>query len=345
MGRDCADPAGREVLIGLTGMAGPWAVRVAATLRLADLAADGGTGLAELAARAGADPDALGCLLRFLVARGVFEEPTPGVFAVNDAARWLREEHPGRLRRWLDLEGAGGAMDRAYGGLLGTVRSGKAAYPVVSGRSFWEDLAANTRLAASFASLMEAHSAELADDVVAGYPWAEKSLVVDVGGGTGTLLARILSSYPHLRGILVDLVSGSAEAARVLMDAGVTDRCRPVVADFFSALPAGADVYLLRNIIHDWPDEPAAVILRRCAQAAGGDGRVLVVERVVSRDGDQLELTGMDLRMLLLFGSRERSVEEFSALAGAAGMRLVSTRATASSYWLLEYAAASGQPG
>lgn len=116
-----------------------------------------------------------------------------------------------------------------------------------------------------------------------------------------------------------------------------------VVADFFGSLPAGADVYLLRNIIHDWPDEPAVAILRRCAQAARGSGRVLVVERVVTRDGDQLELTGMDLRMLLLFGSRERSVEEFSALAGAAGMRLVSTRATASSYCLLEYAA--GQSG
>ncbi|MGH3258863.1 MAG: methyltransferase [Streptosporangiaceae bacterium] len=341
--RDGADPAGREVLIGLTGMAGPWAVRVAATLRLADLVAEGGTGLAELAVRAGADPDALGCLLRFLVARGMFDEPVPGVFAVNDAARWLREEHPGRLRRWLDLEGAGGAMDRAYGGLLGTVRTGKAAYPVVSGRSFWEDLAADARLAVSFASLMEAHSGELADDVLAGYPWAEKSLVVDVGGGTGTLLARILSSHPHLRGILVDLMSGSAEAARVLQDAGVTDRCRRVVADFFGSLPAGADVYLLRNIIHDWPDEPAVAILRRCAQAAGGSGRVLVVDRVVTRDGDQLELTGMDLRMLLLFGSRERSVEEFSALAGTAGMRLVSTRATASSYWLLEFAA--GQSG
>ena len=314
-------------------------MRVAATLRLADLVGDGGSGLDDLAAHADADPDALGCLLRFLVARGVFEERAPGVFAVNDAARWLREDHPGRLRRWLDLEGAGGAMDRAYAGLLGTVRSGKAAYPILSGRGWWEDLAADPRLAASFASLMEAHSSELADEVVAGYPWAEISLVVDVGGGTGTLLARILSSHPQLRGILVDLTSGSPEAARVLQDAGVADRCQPVVADFFGPLPAGADIYLLRNIIHDWPDEQATVILRRCAQAARGHGRILVVERVITRDGDQKELTGMDLRMLLLFGSRERPLEEFNALARAAGMRLVSTRATPSSYWLLEYAA------
>jgi SAM-dependent methyltransferase len=338
-GQDPAASAGREILIGLTRLAEPWAVRVAATLRLADLAADGGTRLEDLAARAGSDPPALGCLLRFLAARGVFEEPAPGVFAVNDAARWVQEEHPGRLRRWLDLDGAGGAMDRAYAGLLGTVRSGKAAYPVLSGHGLWEDLAADPRLAASFAALMQAHSAELADDVVAGYRWAEQSLVADVGGGTGALLARILGSHPHLRGILVDLMAGSPETAKVLSDAGVAGRCRPVVGDFFGPLPAGADVYLLRNILHDWPDDQAVAILSRCAQAAREDGRVLVVERVVTRDGDQRDLTGMDLRMLLLFGSRERRLEEFNALASAAGMQLVSNRATASSYWLLEYAA------
>jgi 2,7-dihydroxy-5-methyl-1-naphthoate 7-O-methyltransferase len=243
----------------------------------------------------------------------------------------------------------------------------------VAGRRFWEDLAADARLGASFASLMEAHSAELADDVVAGYPWAGQTLVVDVGGGTGTLLARILSAHPHLRGILVDLVSGSPEAARVLQEAGVADRCQPVVADFFGPLPVGGDVYLLRNIIHDWPDEQAVAVLRRCAEAAGpaeaaqaagpaeaaeaaeaagpagaaeaagAGGRVLVVERVVSQDGNRLELTAMDLRMMLLFGSRERSAEEFSALAGAAGLRLVTARPTSSSYWLLEYA--PGPPG
>ena len=338
-GANDVDLAGREVLLGLTGMAGPWAVRVAATLRLADLVTDGGTELAELACQAGADLDALGRVLRYLVARGVFDEPKPGVFAVNDAARWLRDEHPARLRRWLDLEGAGGAMDRAYGGLLETVRTGQAAYPVVSGRSFWEDLTADAQLGASFASLMEVDTVELVGDVVAGYSWAGKTLVADVGGGTGTLLARILRSYPHLQGILVDLVAGSAEAARTLANAGVTDRCRCVVADFFGPLPTGADVYLLQQVIHDWPDDSAVAILRRCAEAAGKGGRVLVVERVVSEDADRLELTRMDLRMLLLFGSRERSLEQFTTLARTAGLQLVGTRATASSFHLLEYAA------
>jgi SAM-dependent methyltransferase len=230
-------------------------------------------------------------------------------------------------------------MDRAYSGLLETVRTGQAAYPLVHGRSFWEDLTADSRLAASFASLMEGHSSELADDVVAGYPWEEVKLVVDVGGGTGALLAKILSSSPHLRGVLVDLVARSSEATRILDAAGVTDRCERVAGDFFGPLPPGGDVYLVRNIVHDWPDEQSVAILRRCAEAAGETGRVIVVERVVTDVGDRRELTGMDLRMLTLFGSKERSLDEFNTLATAAGMSLDQARATSSSYWILTYRA------
>jgi 2,7-dihydroxy-5-methyl-1-naphthoate 7-O-methyltransferase len=330
---------GAEILRGLTSLAAPWAVRVAATLRLADLITDEGTRLDDLASWTGADRDALSRLLHFLAARGVFVEAAPGVFALTEAAQMLREDHPARLRRWFDLDGAGGAMDRAYTGLLDTVRTGAPAYPKVTGREFWDDLAANPRLAASFGSLMEAHSSELASDVVTGYPWAETSLVVDVGGGSGALLARILSSYPHLRGILVDLVARSPEAVAMLKEVHVEDRCESQVIDFFGPLPAGADVYILRNIIHDWPDERATAILRRCTDAAGAAGRVLVVERVVTMNGDQQELTGMDLRMLVLFGGRERVLEEFNALAEAAGLRLLGSRPTTSAYWLLEYVA------
>jgi SAM-dependent methyltransferase len=326
-----------ETLIGLSRLTEPWAVRVAATLHLADVMSDEGGRVEDIASLAGADRTALERLLRFLVARGVFTQPAPGVFGLNAPARLLRDDHPGRMRRWLDLDGAAGAMDRAYGGLLETVRTGKPAYPAVHGRSFWEDLAAESHLAASFSSLMEAHSLALSDDVVSSYPWTKAGLVVDVGGGTGALLSRLLSAFPHLRGVLFDLVAESPEALAVLEAAGVADRCEVTAGDFFAPLPTGGDIYLLRNIVHDWPDPEAVAILRRCAEAAGKAGRVLVVERVVTNDGDQRELTGMDLRMLTLFGSRERSLEEFNALAGAASMRLEQSRATSSAYWLLEY--------
>jgi hypothetical protein len=332
-----ANPEPLDTLLDLTRLTEPWAVRVAATLHLADLVTAEGRPVEDLAAAADADPDALGRLLRFLVARGVFAEPSPGVFALNEAARFLREDGPLRLRAWLDLDGAGGAMDRAYGGLLDTVRTGRPAYPAVHGQGFWEDLAADEALATSFASLMEAHSSQLADDVVHQYPWDQIRLVVDVGGGSGALLSRILGAFPQLQGTLVDLVAESDEAARVLGDAGVASRCETVTGNFFEVLPKGGDVYLLRNIIHDWSDPEAVAILRRCREAADESGRVLVVERVMTREGDQRELTGMDLRMLALFGSRERRIEEFHALAEDAGLSPESARSTNSEYWLLEY--------
>jgi 2,7-dihydroxy-5-methyl-1-naphthoate 7-O-methyltransferase len=319
-------------------MAEPWAVRVAATLRLADnIATSEGDPIEDLAARVGADSDALERLIRFLVARGVFAEPSPRLFANNAVSCLLQDDHLGRTRRWLDLDGAGGAMDRAYSGLLETVRTGKPAYPNIHGRHFWEDLASDADLAHSFASLMEAHSSQLAEEVVSVYPWEGAKLVIDVGGGTGALLAEVLRAHPHLRGVLVDLVARTWDATRILEAAGVADRCQRLECDFFGPLPTGGDVYVLRNIIHDWADEKALTVLRRCCEAADPTGRVLVIERVVTEDGNQEEMTGMDLRMLTLFASRERSLDEFNVLAATAGLELESARPTTSAYWLLEY--------
>jgi hypothetical protein len=228
-------------------------------------------------------------------------------------------------------------MDRAYGGLLDTVRTGQPAYPSVHGRGFWEDLASDAGLAASFASLMEAHSSQLAEQVVSGYAWNDADLVVDVGGGSGTLLAEVLRANPHLRGLLIDLVAETPEAARILETAGVADRCQRLASDFFGPLPTGGDVYILRNIIHDWGDDQAVAVMKRCREAAGETGKVLIIERVVTSDGDLQELTGMDLRMLTLFASKERSLDEFNALAATAGLTLENATPTDSTYWMLEY--------
>jgi hypothetical protein len=184
---------------------------------------------------------------------------------------------------------------------------------------------------------MEAHSSQLAEDVVKGYAWNSVKLVIDVGGGSGALLVEVLRAHSHLRGLLIDVVAETPDAARILENAGVADRCQRFVCDFFDPLPTGGDVYILRNIIHDWPDDEAVAVMRRCCEAAGEKGRVLVVERVVTSDGDLQELTGMDLRMLTLFASKERSLNEFNALASTAGLDLENATPTASAYWLLEY--------
>jgi SAM-dependent methyltransferase len=254
----------------------PMAIRVAATLRLADHMAAGATGVDDLARRISAHPDALGRLLGHLTAVGVVARTGPGEYGLTELGRELQDDHPSGNRSWLDLEGVVGRADLAFVRLLDTVRTGRAAYPAMFGRGFWDDLDADPVLSASFDALMGNHPA--VSDVLDGYRWGEVSHVLDVGGGNGRLLAALLLAHPHLRGTLVER-AGPAEAARsVLAEAGTLDRCTVVAVSFFDPLPGGADVSILSRVLENWDDEHAVAILRRCAAAAAPSGTVLLVE-------------------------------------------------------------------
>jgi SAM-dependent methyltransferase len=306
----------------------PWAIRVAATLRLADLIAAGFTGLDELAAQAGADPDALRRLLRYLACRGVFREEPDGRFALTRPARMLRERGPAGPRALLDLDGLGGRLDRSFAGLLDTVRTGRPAYAAVFGRPFWSDLAGHPELGAGFDAMMATQVAQVVPEVVGGYPWPATGHLVDVGGGTGTLLTALLGAHRGLRGTLVDL-PGPAEAARqALADAGLAARCAVVPGSFFDPLPPGGDLYLLSVVIHDWNDADARLILRQCARAAAPAGRVLVIEGLADGDLESTVSTDLDLRMLVTMGGRERSLPDMLTLIESAGLAVAAIRRT-----------------
>lgn len=316
-----------EKLYGLADLITPMAIRVAATLRVADRIAAGTTTLTELAAEADADPDALGRLLRYLAARDVFAEPEPGRFALTSSAEPLRDDHPGQARGWLDITGAIGHADLAFAALLYVVRTGKPGHAMVHGRDFWADLASDPELTASFDALM-AGNREWSAPWLTAQDWSATKHVVDVGGGTGALLITLLQAHPHLRGTLVELPATAAAAEQALAEAGLSRRCDVVAGSFFGPLPTGADIYLLSSIVHDWNDTDATAILRRCAQAAGPGGRVLLGELVATGDEDRQIFTYMDLRMLVYLGGRERTLEDFTALADAAGLTITSVTPT-----------------
>lgn len=312
-----------EKLYELTDLITPMAIRVAATLRVADRIASGLTTLTELAAEVKAEPDALGRLLRYLAARGVFAEPEPGQFALTGSAEPLLDDHPEKIRAWLDLTGAIGRADLAFAALLDVVCTGEPGYPTVHGRGFWADLAGDPGLTTSFDALMAGGRARWAPWLAA-QDWSRTQRVVDVGGGTGILLTALLQAHSHLQGTLVELPATAAAAERALAAAGLSERCDVVSGSFFDPLPAGADVYLLTSIVHDWNDTDATTILRRCAQAAGPGGRVLLGELVATGDEDRRTFTHMDLRMLVYLGGRERTLEEFTSLTNAAGLTITS---------------------
>src|ERR1700683_3243795 len=311
-----------HVLGPLMDLVTPMALRVAGTRRLAGLMPDDGTGdgaaISDLAERAGADPEALARMLRHLVAHGVFTEPRPGRFAANQTAAMLRAGQPGAV--WLDLDGFGGRVDLAVTGLAHTGRTGGPAGEQVFALPFWDYLDANPAISASFDATMAVDGGNI--DVAERYDWAAVRHVADIGGGTGTLIAEVLQCNPGLRGTLADLPETAARARQYLAGLGLDGRCEVVGQSFFDPLPLGADAYLLNRVIHDWDDAAATAILRRCAEAAGSAGRVVVINPPASPGGDPAAFAEMNLRMLVLAGGRERTLDDYAALAADAGLRV-----------------------
>ncbi|HEY7499987.1 MAG TPA: methyltransferase [Vicinamibacterales bacterium] len=298
----------------LTDLATPWSIHVAATLRIADHIAAGRTRIDDLASASQSNAEYLLRVLRHLVMHGVFDEPSPGEFALNEPARQLLDS---AARRGLDLDGIGGRMARAWGSLLTAVRTGKPAYHEIFGRPFWEDLQAHPEVQASFDELMGPGHGTPDHDILASGEWESVRTIVDVGGGTGSLLAEVLKAHPSARGILVDLPSAVARSSEVFERAGVADRVTTSGQSFFDALPPGGDLYLLKSVLSDWPDAEARTLLQRCAEAARPNGRVVAVSGV---SPDEDGPASPELLMLVLVGGKSRTLSEFRALARSAGL-------------------------
>ena len=311
----------RVDLWALSDLCTPWCLHVAATLRIADRIAAGTTHINDLARESGADSDSLYRVLQHLVGKGVFEETEPRRFALNQAAEMLRDDHPSHLRFGLDLDGFGNRMAYAWGSLLRAVRTGKPAYEEVFGRPFWEDLDAHPDIAASFDAMMGSSGHDTPDpDILLTPSWESVRTVVDVGGGTGTLLAEILRARPGIRGILVDLPRTVARSDETFRAAGMAERVTIAAQSFFDPLPAGGDLYVIKNLLADWPDPEAKEILRRCAEAARPSGRVVILGGIMPDE----EATGSSpaLLMMVLVGGKDRTLTEFRKLARDAGLEI-----------------------
>jgi SAM-dependent methyltransferase len=297
----------------LSDLCTPWCVHVAATLRVAEHIDAGHTTLDALAAACSCDARYLGLMLRHLVAKGVFAEPNPGHFALNDAARGLLD--PG-MRLGLNLDRLGGRMAHAWGTLLKAVRTGKPAYAELFGRPFWADLEEHQDIAADFDALMgpQGHGAPDPGVLVDG-DWSGVRTVVDVGGGTGAMLAEILRAHPGLHGTLVDLPQTVARASATFEREGVADRVRLVGQSFFDPIPAGADLYLLIKVVSNWTGADLAAILRRCADALGPAGRLVVIGGVTPDDRPQT----LSIETVLI-GGMSHALAEFRAIAANAGL-------------------------
>jgi SAM-dependent methyltransferase len=316
----------------LAGLATPMTLRVAVTLGLPDRLRGDGVTAERLAAELAVSPVALRLLLDHLATLGIVEDTSSGYRTTAHGAVLCADADNG-LTDLLHLDMAGGRAELAFVELLHSITTGGAGYPRRYTRDFWADLAQHPRLRESFDRQMTRRLREQIPGIVAGYDWSRCSTVVDVGGGHGSLLAAILAAHPHLRGHLIDLEPTAAGARRAFAARDLMDRVQVTAGSFFDPLPPGADAYLLCDILHDWDDDHAHRILDRCAHAARPTGRVLVIEPV----GGRCASTEFDLAMFVIFGGRERRVDEFRSLAADHGLVLDAVTDLTEQRCLLEF--------
>jgi hypothetical protein len=335
--RHLAAQATRADLLRLiNGFQASQAIHVAATLRLADHLSSGAKTAADLAAVTRTHSVALHRLLRALASIGIFEECDDGRFALTETSEFLRSDIAGTHAPMVELVGRD-YFWRAWGNLLHTVRTGTTAFDHVHGSSVWEYRAQHPEEVVIFDRAMASGTERYAEAVVEVCDFGRFDHIVDVGGGDGVFLTKILAAHPRLRGTLFDQPHIVARAAS-LEKLGLLDCYVTVGGDFFAEVPSGGDAYLLKWILHDWDDTACVSILRSCRKAMKPNGSLFIVEHIIGPPNAGPEGKFMDLTMMALTGGRERTRDEFATLLAAAGFQLLSVTPTATSLSLIEAA-------
>jgi hypothetical protein len=319
----------------LTGFSISIAISAVAELGVADHLSSGPKTAAELARLCGVHEDFLRRALRYLASEGVFEARAGDIFALTDRSQWLRSDIAGSLRPRAVFTGSAPSW-AAWGSLLVSLRGGTSAFQAAFGQDIFDYLKGQPDTAAIFNAFMATQTAASVDAVLAAYDFDGTRELADIGGGRGALVAGVLRANPAMRGILFDMPNVIAAAQPLLDHAGVADRCRQIGGDFFSSVPAGADAYVLKFILHDWTDEQCVRILRNCRQAMPGGGRILIVEHVVPEESGPHVAKFMDINMMVMTSGRERTRREFEQLLAVSRLALKQVAPTAAGFCILE---------
>jgi len=308
---------------------------VAAKLGIADLIAEKPRAAEELAAATDAHAPSLYRVLRTLASAGVFAENSDGKFELTPLAELLRSDTPGSMRDYAIMMGEDWIW-QAYGELMYSVKTGGIAHDKVQGMSSFEFFEKNEEVGKIFNRAMTNLSLLSAPAIVEAYDFSSINKLVDVAGGHGLLLAAILKANPHLQGVLFDLPFVIENAGELLESEGVAARTEKVSGDFFESVPAGADAYLMKHIIHDWNDEQSVKILQNIRRAMNDDGKVLLAEMVVPEGNEPSPAKGLDLVMLFFVNDKETTEKEYQELLEAAGLRLTRVIPTRSPFSIIE---------
>ncbi|MEV1084710.1 methyltransferase [Streptomyces sp. NPDC050211] len=295
-----------------------------AELGVADQLAEGPLPVDEIAKRVDAHPGALYRAMRAIASRGVFTEVAPNTFALNTMAETLRSDIPGSLRDHFRYEGQS-ALQQAYAALGHSIRTGECAFEHVHGTDLFSYLTARPELGQIFNNAMGEIVSHLQSAAVEAYDLSGVRRIVDIGGGHGYLVARILQRYPEMRGVVFDLPEVVPGATEVLTEAGVIDRSETASGDYLTSVPAGADAYVISHVIHQLSDAEAITVLKNIRAVMDPGGRVVILDPVIPEGDVPHPGKFLDIVMMALTPGRERTEAEFAGLFQAAGLRHAET--------------------
>ncbi len=310
-------------------------INVAAKLGVADLLAQEPQSAEELAQKTETHAPSLYRILRALASVGVLAEDRDRKFHLTPVGELLRSDTPGSMRDFAIMIGSEWIW-QAWNELNYTVKTGGVAHQKVQGMTSFEFFAKNEEAGRIFNRAMTSFTLMSAPAIVEAYDFSGVSKLVDVAGGHGLLLAAVLRENPHLQGILFDLPIVVEGAGELLDKEGVKERVEIISGNFFESVPAGADAYLMKHIIHDWNDTSSIKILNNIRRGIADDGKVLIVEMVVPEGNEPHPAKTLDLVMLTMENGKERTAEEYRQLLAAAGLQLSRIIPTRSPYSIVE---------
>ncbi|MFT5353503.1 MAG: hypothetical protein ACI9KE_000701 [Polyangiales bacterium] len=289
----------------------------------------------EVAPEVGADPGALFRVLRAAATLGVFEHHEGDRFSLTPVGETLKSDVPGSMRKMAIAQTSPGHW-LPWGRFTDAVKSGTEQASKAHGKPIFEYYDGVDEERVAFMGAMQDMSMMVASEFARLVDFSDCKVVADIGGAGGALLGAVLDENPDVTGILYDLPSVSGDAKGAVAARGHVDRCEVVGGDFFKSVPAGADVYLLKHILHDWNDEQSVTILKNVAKGMKASSKVYLVEMVIPDDNTPSAAQMMDLNMLAMLPGRERTQQEYASLLEAAGLKFTSLIRTHSPFQIVE---------
>jgi hypothetical protein len=302
----------------MTGHMVASAVNVVAQLAIPDRLAEGPRSADDLARETGVNADALYRVMRALASVGVFQERDGRTFALTPAGEALKDGPVRAMALWIACP----LNLRVHADAMHSVKTGAPAVEVTVGEGAFAHFAKNPDVSRVFNDAMTAFSSVVIPAVLDAYDFSGIKTLVDVAGGHGGVLTGVLQKYPGMKGILFDLDHVIDGARPRIASLGLADRVTTASGDFFKAVPAGGDAYIMKHIIHDWDDEKSVAILETIRKVLPKDGRVILIESVIPAGNEPALGKIIDLEMLVMPGGRERTEEEFRRLFERAGYQI-----------------------